>query len=174
MTGGGLEARAVLVVGDGPVGRAVAARLAAVARVALGTTTPGASTETLAELDRVVALYARAEPVGLVVAADRVALVRCARRLLPAGHAVVLAEPPAIGDLEAVVGATAAGTVTVHLGRASTPRAPQREGLEGGRTLWRLGVEAASAWGGMRGATAAEVAVARVVRDLLFPLSTAA
>ena len=174
MTGRAPDAAAALVVGEGPLAEAVAARLAAVARVAVGATDPTGAARALAEVERVVALYGRADHLALAVGRDGPALVRSARELLPAGHAVVLVEPPPVGDLDAVVAATADGTMLVHVRPAATAREPQRRDLDGGRVLWTVEARAAPAWGGTRGGSTAEVAVARRIRELLFETRTPA
>jgi hypothetical protein len=169
MTGAPLEVRAALVVGEGPLADAVAARLAAVARVAVGTTDPAGSARTLAEVERVVALYGRGDDLALAVGRDGPALVRGARQLLPDGHAVVLVEPPPVGDFDAISEATAEGTTLVHVRQAATAGGPERRDLDGGRVLWTIETRAAPAWGGARGGSTAEVTVARRIRELLFP-----
>jgi len=163
---------ALVVGGDGPLGQAVAARLAAVARVVLGTVDPARSGPALAEIERVRALYGRDETPALTVAPDVPALVRSARRLLPDGHGVVLVEPAPDLDLARVVQATAPGTVLVVVTRARIDPAPLADVLTDGRTLHIVGVEAAAPWGGR--STAAEVGAARTVRDLLVPSDSAA
>lgn len=168
------ETRAVLVVGEGPLAEAVAARLAAVAHVAVGTTEPAGSARALAEVERVVTLYGRPDGLALAVGRDGPALVRSARELLPAGHAVVLVEPPALDDLDAVAEATAEGTTLVHVRPGAVGREPQRRDLPGGRVLWTVEAGGAPAWGGARGGSAAEVTAARRIRELLFPARAAA
>ena len=96
------------------------------AHVALGATDPSHAAPALAEVDRVVTLYGRSDAPTLAVAQDVPALVRCARRLLPDGHAIILVEPPSIDALDTVLAETAPGTVAVYLTREGTPGSPQR------------------------------------------------
>ncbi|PAP75918.1 hypothetical protein [Rubrivirga marina] len=168
------EERAALVVGTGPLAETIAARLAAVAHVAVGATDPAGSAQALAEVERVVSLYGRAEALALAVGRDVPALVRGARELLPDGHAVVLVEPPPIQDLDAVAEATASGTTLVRICRAAAANGPRRRALDGGRVLWTVEIEATPTWAGARGGSTADVAAARQVRELLFPVRAAA
>ncbi len=158
---------AALIVGDGPLGQAVAARLATLERVALGTADPTRSGASLAELDRVRTLYGHTEPPGLAIARDTAALVRSARQLLPEGYSLVLVEPAADLDLDEVVDATAPGTTVVVVSRRTGPPTfgPTQRALSAGRTLWQVQVERVETWSGRR--TAAEASAANVVRDLL-------
>ena len=165
------EPRAVLVVGDGPLGRAVAARLAAVTRVMLGAVDPSRLGPTLAEVERVRGLYGRSEVPALAVAGDAAALVRTARQVLPPGHAVILADAVSAADLEAVRTAAADDSPVVLV--APTP-AVRRDAEEAGHALRTVWVEASPAWSGVRAQTAAEATAARAVRDALFPSAAGA
>lgn len=174
MSAGAPTPHAVLVVGDGPLAQAVAARLAAVAHVALGATNPARAAPALAEVERVLTLYGRSGAPTLAVAQDVPSLVRCARRLLPDGHAVVLIEPPPVDALDAALAETAPGTTVVHLTRGVADGSPERRALDEDRVLWTIAAETSPAWAGMRGHTAHEVSAARTVRQLLFPDALAA
>lgn len=165
-----MASAALVVGGASPLGRTVVARLAAVARVALGEVDPAALGPALGEIARVRELYGRAEPPVLAVGRDAAALVRSADRLLPGGFGVVLVTPPPSLTVEAVASATAPGTPLVLVERQPFPEAaaPVRHALPEDRTLWTVTADAAR-WEGHRGPTATETGIARVVRDLLFP-----
>lgn len=167
-----LDPAALVVGGESLLGRAIVARLAAVARVVLGEIDPTGLGPALDEIARVGSLYGRTAAPALSVGRDVAALLRSAHRLLPPHHGVVVVEPTPAFDVDGFVGATGPETRIVLVSRAPTAAPPRCEPRADGRTLWSLRVAAAPGgdpWTVRRTHSTAEAEAARTVRDLLFP-----